>query len=951
MPKIIAATYKIVQEIGSGGGGIVYLAHHMRLGKWVVLKADRRTLAARPEVLRREVDALKNLSHTYIPQVYDFVQENGVVYTVMDYIEGESLDKPLSRGERFSQAEVIEWGCQLLEAICYLHSRPPNGILHADIKPANVMLTPQGDIRLIDFNIALALGEEGAVRVGFSRGYASPEHYGVDYTAVSATQGVEDAATQLSVTGPETVLTNDSGSSGSGRASKRTIYLDARSDIYSLGATLYHLLTGQRPAQDAREVKPIPHDVCSSAVAAIIKKAMEPDPDKRYQSAAEMLDAFEHLHENDPRTKRHKRISAAAACVLTATFLIGGALTFVGLKQLERTQNAYALAEYSADALHAGDVEGAVAQALAALPEKRGIFDPPYTPQAQRALSNALGVYDLADGFRAHLSIALPASPIKTALSPEGTRLAALTSGLVSVFDTESGQLLAKLPANSSALSDIVFTDEHTMLYAGVDALRAYDLSASKELWAGEAATSISLSADDSTAATVYRDESKAVVYDLDSGTVRETVDFHGKRQSVAYNDSFADPEDSLLALNGDGTRLAVSFADGGLCLFDLRDGGSDLEIFDFSEFTHFEGGFFGPYFAFSATATDQSIFAVIDLTTQTQTGGFAAETPFHVRADESGIYLSAENLLVRLDPISGEQTELAYTGDDITAFTMDSGYTLTATTAAGCSFFDDAARLLETHTEQGRCDLIQLSGSYAVTASRDVPALRVMKAETHSEAQLFTYDPAFLHDEARISADGRTVMLFRYDAFRLLSMEGTLLAEVMLPDAERVYDQQYRREETGSYLEVIYYSGLRQAWSAVDGTLLWEKHGDAADTSLEDVFTTDELQILSPLHGTPAAYDLKTGKLVRELEAEDYLTYVTQVGSQIITEYISAQGQRYGLLLDGNCNVLAELPCLCDILADGTLVFDDMRGNLRQGRIYSTQELIALGKIHQGGS
>lgn len=193
--------------------------------------------------------------------------------------------------------------------------------------------------------------------------------------------------------------------------------------------------------------------------------------------------------------------------------------------------------------------------------------------------------------------------------------------------------------------------------------------------------------------------------------------------------------------------------------------------------------------------------------------------------------------------------------------------------------------------------------------------------------------------------------MLFRYDAFRLLSIDGTLLAEITLPDAERVYDQQYRREDTGSYLEVIYYSGLRQAWSAVDGTLLWEKRGDAPDASLEDVFTTDELQILSPLHGTPAAYDLKTGELVRELEAEDYLTYVTQVGSQIITEYISAQGQRYGLLLDGNCDVLAELPCLCDILADGTLVFDDMRGNLRQGRIYSTQELIALGKIHQGGS
>ena len=111
MGVLIAGTYEILHQIGAGGGGIVYLGRHLRLGKLVVLKADRRTLSTRPEVLRREVDALKNLSHTYIPQVYDFVVEDGVVYTVMDYIEGESLDKPLKQGRHFSQATVVEWAC------------------------------------------------------------------------------------------------------------------------------------------------------------------------------------------------------------------------------------------------------------------------------------------------------------------------------------------------------------------------------------------------------------------------------------------------------------------------------------------------------------------------------------------------------------------------------------------------------------------------------------------------------------------------------------------------------------------------------------------------------------------------------------------------------------------------------------------------------------------------
>ena len=181
MSQIIEGMYEIQEQIGAGGGGIVYRGRHMRLDKDIVLKADKRKLSASRESLRREVDMLKDLSHTNIPQVYDFIQEGSTVYTVMDYIEGKSFDRILADGRRISQAEVVNWACQLLDALDYLHNRPPYGILHGDIKPANIMLRPDGNICLIDYNIALALGEEGAVKVGFSRGYASPEHYGADY--------------------------------------------------------------------------------------------------------------------------------------------------------------------------------------------------------------------------------------------------------------------------------------------------------------------------------------------------------------------------------------------------------------------------------------------------------------------------------------------------------------------------------------------------------------------------------------------------------------------------------------------------------------------------------------------------------------------------------------------------------------------------------------------------
>ena len=123
MSKRIAGVYELGKEIGAGGGGVVYLGEHIRLKKKIILKADKRSLRVKEEKLRREVDILKNLSHTYIPHVYDFVPEDGVVYTVMDYIEGESLDKLLARGQLPAQPQMIQWACQLLEALVYLHNQ------------------------------------------------------------------------------------------------------------------------------------------------------------------------------------------------------------------------------------------------------------------------------------------------------------------------------------------------------------------------------------------------------------------------------------------------------------------------------------------------------------------------------------------------------------------------------------------------------------------------------------------------------------------------------------------------------------------------------------------------------------------------------------------------------------------------------------------------------------
>lgn len=938
MSEIIASTFEVINKIGSGGGGVVYLANHLRLNKQVVLKADRRKISTPPELLRREVDVLKDLSHPYIPQVYDFFAEGEVVYTVMDYVDGESLDRPLKRGERFSQPQVIQWAIQLLQALEYLHSpthgTPPRGYVHSDVKPANLMRRANGDICLIDFNISLALGEDSVI--GASAGYASPEHYGLDYsfsgdtaTMKQETQTMDDRTATMTMPGI-----------------RRKIRPDVRSDIYSTGATLYHLLSGRRPAKDALEVAPLSEMEVSPQIARMIAKAMAPNPQDRYQTASEMLWELEHLRENDIRTIRHKRRVKTTAAALAVMFLLGGLLTFTGLKQMERAQAAgKAAAEMAEQALSAvsgsesayrnGDIPGAIRLAMDALT----LESSPYEAPAQKALTDALGVYDLSDGFRPARTLILPSAPLKAVLSPEGSRAAAMVSGKLLVFDTASGEKLAERPAEASALSEAVFAGEDRILYAGEGALRAYDLAAGRELWSGKAATGIALSADGSTAAAVYKDENMAAVYDAATGEVRQAVTFGERRQSVIANDVFADPEDGLFALSSTGRWLAVSFSDGSLEIFDLQDSAGDLSIFDASEYTHFEGGFYGPYLAFSAAGPEESVFAVIDAEAQVQTGGFASANPFRVQADEDGILVATENILVRLDPETGEQEELAYTEGDITGFAHHGGYTLTALSDS-FGFYDEAAALVE--QRDGLCDFTAIAGETALTADRNTPCLRILQMERHPEAQIFAYDRSYVHDEARISREGN-VLLYRYDGFRLYAPDGGILKEEALPDPEQVYDQQFRREAGGEYLEVIYNNGTSLCYSATDGRLQEERTGTPPDGSLDEEFITDRLRITAPLHGTPKVYDLESGALVRTLEEDDYLAYAAQVDGGIMTEYITARGERYGLLLNEDCETLARLPGLCDVTEDGTLVFDDNRGNLRESRIYSLQELMAF--------
>jgi serine/threonine protein kinase/DNA-binding SARP family transcriptional activator len=255
--EILDGAYQITEQIGKGGAGEIYKAYHLNLHKYVVVKKIIDGFVGTIEA-RGEVDILKQLHHTGLPQVYNFLMIGNNVYTVMEYIEGRDFKYYLDQGYVFPEQSLWIWLEQLADVLNYLHS---HGILHMDIKPGNIMLTNEGNICLIDFNISLS--DNASSLVGMSYAYASPEQVkkwnGITYQNADA-----------------------------------NIALDARSDIYSLGVSFYHMMTKVVPNPTHVGMPPLSDysQYYSKNLISIVSKMMEVNREKRFQDAAKLKHAI-----------------------------------------------------------------------------------------------------------------------------------------------------------------------------------------------------------------------------------------------------------------------------------------------------------------------------------------------------------------------------------------------------------------------------------------------------------------------------------------------------------------------------------------------------------------------------------------------------------------------------------------------------------------------------------
>lgn len=246
-----------------------------------------------------------------------------------------------------------------------------------------------------------------------------------------------------------------------------------------------------------------------------------------------------------------------------------------------------------------------------------------YAAAAQKALTDALGVYDLTDTFRSDYVMELPSAPDDLFLSPGGSRLCAVCSGELLLYDTESGEEILSFSLCASRPGLAAFSDEDTIIYSDQDALCAYDLVRDLVVWQAAPAGQLTLSSDLRRVAAVTPDKTGAFIYSTADGKEIAEISFDGRqvsfgnpnpqrRQKASEKKSLSAPGSSLFSLNGDGSLLAASFEDGSISCFDVA-AGKAFDLPGSSPGTCFEGGFCGNILAWSALRGGKSVCLAVD--------------------------------------------------------------------------------------------------------------------------------------------------------------------------------------------------------------------------------------------------------------------------------------------------------------------------------------------------
>ncbi|HUW20721.1 MAG TPA: serine/threonine-protein kinase [Sedimentisphaerales bacterium] len=280
--------YKILGKLGAGAMAIVYKARQLSLNRTVAIKILPTRFSENPEYVERfyrEGQAAAKLNHNNIVQAYDVGEAGGYHYFVMEYVEGKTLYNDLAAGKVFTEAEALDIIIQVAHALAHAHAR---GLIHRDVKPKNIMIDTSGVVKLADMGLARETTDIELAQTEAGKAYGTPY-----YIAPEQIRGKVD--------------------------------IDGRADIYSLGATFYHLVTGRVPfmADDPTEVmrkhlkdELIPPDHINTSLSAGVSETIEvmmaKRKEDRYNNMEELLTDLEAVRDGQPPLRAHKRFDFSA---------------------------------------------------------------------------------------------------------------------------------------------------------------------------------------------------------------------------------------------------------------------------------------------------------------------------------------------------------------------------------------------------------------------------------------------------------------------------------------------------------------------------------------------------------------------------------------------------------------------------------------------------------------
>lgn len=300
---ILKDRYELIAELGKGGMSSVFLAKDKNLDSYWAVKQVVNDSNVDIEAFKKEVELLSSLNHSDIPRIVDRIEVDNYFYVVMDFIDGTSLGKKVLKDGPASEDDVVEWAKMLCDVLHYLHTVKENPIIYRDMKPDNVMLTQAGRIKLIDFGIAKECrhGEKQTGESIGTKGYAAPEQY--------------------------------KGSSN---------ILDERTDIYSLGATLFYLVTGNVPGKPPKACRPIRqiNPMLSEGLEYIISKCTNDNPDERYQNCLEIKEDLINI-KSLTGTYRNKMMKKLMSFIVSLVFcIIFLGCSFIGYNRIQSEKEA-----------------------------------------------------------------------------------------------------------------------------------------------------------------------------------------------------------------------------------------------------------------------------------------------------------------------------------------------------------------------------------------------------------------------------------------------------------------------------------------------------------------------------------------------------------------------------------------------------------------------------------